>query len=183
MFTYRRRDFRGFTLIELMIVVAIIGLLAVVAIPQFQRQMRKAKTAEATINLKHMYDGLTAYYASELADQNGNTLPRAFPTPQVATPSVNACCTQTGQKCAPNQAAWQTPTWQALNFKMDSPHYFWYLTAQSADGTKVGDKYDLRAQANLNCDTKHSLFQISATVDQGFSLQRGGGLYVVDETE
>ena len=41
-----QRSGRGFTLIELMIVVAILGILAVVAIPAFVRYMRVAKTAE-----------------------------------------------------------------------------------------------------------------------------------------
>lgn len=53
----------GFTLIELMVVVAIIGLLAVIAIPSFTGYIAKAKRAEAYINLSSLYAAEKAYWA------------------------------------------------------------------------------------------------------------------------
>ena len=53
----------GFTLIELMIVVAIIALLAMIAIPSFLQHVAKAKRAEVYLNLGSIYSAQKAYWA------------------------------------------------------------------------------------------------------------------------
>jgi len=54
---------KGFTLIELMIVVAIIGLLAALAIPNFLKFQARAKTSEAKTNLKGLFTAQKSYLA------------------------------------------------------------------------------------------------------------------------
>ncbi len=53
---------KGFTLIELMIVVAIIGILAAIAIPNFLKFQAKSRTTEARTNLGAIFTGQTSYY-------------------------------------------------------------------------------------------------------------------------
>jgi len=58
-----RKKSKGFTLIELMIVVAIIAILAAIAIPQYRKFQLKAKTAEAKDNIGAIRTAEEAYAA------------------------------------------------------------------------------------------------------------------------
>jgi type IV pilus assembly protein PilA len=58
---------RGFTLIELMIVVAIIGLLAALAIPNFIKFQARSRQSEARSNLKALFTAQKSYYGDKLA--------------------------------------------------------------------------------------------------------------------
>ena len=54
---------KGFTLIELMIVIAIIGILAAIAIPQFVSYRQKGYNTQAKGELKSFYTACQAYFA------------------------------------------------------------------------------------------------------------------------
>ena len=57
-----KNDDHGFTLIELMIVVAIVGVLAAIAIPKFAQMMRKSGEATSKGNLGALRSALSIYY-------------------------------------------------------------------------------------------------------------------------
>ncbi len=54
---------KGFTLVELMVVVAIIGLLSAVAVPNFKKYQAKSKMSEAKLQLSAAYTAETAFFS------------------------------------------------------------------------------------------------------------------------
>jgi type IV pilus assembly protein PilA len=143
-----KRRTAGFTLIELMIVVAIIGILAAIAVPAFMQYIKRAKTAEAEGQVSRIYGAARAYYLA--------VVPMQFPDPVPMTP-VESCCA-TGGRCLPNAAIWDTPTWKALYFSVDDPHYYRY--AFYSEGVLETAKFLAYAYGDLDCDGILSTFSM-----------------------
>src|SRR5688500_9119665 len=137
---------KGFTLIELMVVVAIIGVLAAVAIPAFMKYLAKSKTSEARELVKKSYDGARAYWLDpNTPERQVVPIPPQFPQPSQPYTAALTCCAMGGavEKCEPSTALWEDAgpgpkdAWEAMHFSVDEPHYYAY--GYVASPTVAGD--------------------------------------------
>lgn len=181
-----KKGAKGFTLIELMIVVAIIGILAAVAIPAFMKYIRRSKTSEATMNIRKLFDSSVSYYTAEFAARDGSILERQFPNSinGDGTPADWAAQTCNGgdsQKYQPAANTWDDATWQALNFAVDDPHYYRY--DYDSDGLGSDSQFTARANGDLNCDGNLSTFERIGNVDDENNVNGGAGVFSSNELE
>ncbi|MBQ1926349.1 MAG: prepilin-type N-terminal cleavage/methylation domain-containing protein, partial [Proteobacteria bacterium] len=98
---------KGFTLIELMIVVAIIGILAAVAVPGFMSYMRNSKTSEAKTNLDAIKKGAIVYFEAEHYAADGmSATTKRYPTNTAGTNALGTTpsTSTVGQKFSPTEA-------------------------------------------------------------------------------
>ena len=155
--TTPRRATTGFTLIELMIVVVIIGILAAVAIPMFLDAMKTSKYSEARVQLAKIRDRAKTEWATK----------SAYPiTATALTPGVR-CCTQDvngDKKCAGGAAAdWTTPpTWKKLDFQVDEDFYFQYR--YTGAGVGLASTFTATARADMDCDNVFVTFTQTGTI-------------------
>ena len=185
----------GFTLIELMIVVAIIGILAAIAIPAFINYVKRSKTSEAGANLKSLFTGAAAYYERENWTQGlvtpGNAAAASTHcTVDSVQPAGNwATTSPSSQKSVVDWSA-QGASYGALNFGPADPLYFVYrVTEIPGGGTGTCGNvisipvYTFTANGDLDDDGTDSTFELQVGSNADNALYRAPGINRTDALE
>ncbi len=157
----------GFTLIELMIVVAIIGILAAIAIPNFLRFQLKAKSSEGKTNIAAIRTAEESYFA-----EYGNYV-SAFPSPAAILFNQKAPFVNMG-----NTAGVAGEGFDRLGWSPEGEVYFNYSVASPV----AGDEFTIGAVADIDNDTASQAWGYVKGTTAAYPHPGTGAPGVCDET-
>jgi type IV pilus assembly protein PilA len=175
----------GFTLIELMVVVAILGVLAAVAIPAFMGYKRRASTSEAPLQLNNLYKLATSLYAAEYTGRGvGSVAVRScVVSPTALTPAVPG---------PSRQSFVAVDGFAQLGFSVGDPVQYGYAIESTGLPSQISCSavhvvnqpiYTFSAIGDLDGDTIRSTFELAVAADAHAQLYHAAAIYSLNETE
>jgi hypothetical protein len=132
------------------------GAIAWLAVPAYVTHSH-SRTPEPIDMLDRICRGAEEYFTTPRRDRAGQRLECRFPATTGCIPAM-APCRFPGSRFPPDPSIWEeSPTWAALNFRIDGPHYFQYCFTSSGAGDEA--EFTITAHGDLDCDGIRSTFQ------------------------
>jgi type IV pilus assembly protein PilA len=191
---------RGFTLVELMIVITLVGVLASLAIYGVRRYLNSARTAEAKYSIGAISQLATGVFEREISDAefvaNGALSKAAVNRLCASAQSVPDTVPQ-GKKYQPSNAVGDdfhtgnsAEGWLCLRYTMSAPIYYQYsyhrsdsYVSPALGGPDPGvDGFEAAAQGDSDADSILSTFARTGTI-VGKSLKVSTQIFVFEEFE
>jgi len=140
--TIKAQNHRGFTLVELMIVTAIIGLLAAIAVPNFIAYRYRAKIASCV----HTSDSIRGAFAGFAASEPDNLFPDASSI--TSWQDLSIMCNTNGSTLKDNETA-QGVVFSSYDDLGTRSDYYLILNVQGVPADVTGSQIEIRASGIL----------------------------------